>query len=67
MNEHEARVIFKAAVDKAGGQAHFAESIGVSRAYINDVYHGRRSLGPRVLRELGLIAVTTTSYKNIGD
>jgi len=63
MTENEARVLLKRAVSKAGGQAPFAELVGVSRAYINDVYHGRRNLGPRVLTELGLVAVTTTKYE----
>ena len=63
MTEKEALLIFKRAVDNAGGQAQFAAQLGTSRAYVNDVFHGRRSLGPKVLKELGLVATTTTTYE----
>lgn len=32
----------------------FAREIGCSAAYLSDVYRGKRSLGPKVLEELGL-------------
>ena len=32
----------------------FAASIGVSQAYLSDVYHGRREPGPAILGLLGL-------------
>lgn len=66
MDKYEALKMFKKAVAESGGQAQFATRIGVSRMYINDVYCGRRSLGPKVLKELGLVAVTTTHYEREG-
>jgi transcriptional regulator with XRE-family HTH domain len=32
----------------------FAASIGVSQAYLSDVYHGRREPGPSILSAIGL-------------
>jgi DNA-binding transcriptional regulator YdaS (Cro superfamily) len=63
VTEKVALALVRRAVDKAGGQAHFARELGVSRAYVNDVYHGRRSLGPKVLEHVGLKAVTVTNYE----
>ena len=32
----------------------FAERIGISPQYLNDIWHGRRDPGPKVLKFLGL-------------
>jgi DNA-binding transcriptional regulator YdaS (Cro superfamily) len=47
----------RAAASAAGSQRAYAESIGVSEAYLSDVLAGRRAPGPKVLAALGLEAV----------
>jgi len=32
----------------------FAEELGISAAYLSDIYHGKRYAGPAVLDRLGL-------------
>lgn len=39
----------------------FALAIGVSAAYLSDVYLGRRDLGPKLLQFLGMTKTRTTN------
>lgn len=41
----------------------FAFKLGLSAAYLSDVYRGNRSLGPALCRHLGLKAITTTETR----
>ena len=42
----------------------FAEELGISAAYLSDIYLGRRGVGPKVLQFLGLAKnqQTTVTY-----
>ena len=51
------------ACEQAGGQTAWANRIGVSQVYVNDVLHRRRPPGPAILRALGLDKVE--SYQPI--
>lgn len=37
-----------------------ADEIGVSKAYISDLFMGRRNPGPKILKYLGLVAEVKT-------
>ena len=39
----------------------FAQELGISPAYLSDVYRGNRAPGPAILGRLGLVRRTTTS------
>jgi transcriptional regulator with XRE-family HTH domain len=39
----------------------YAEHLGVSAAYLSDVYLGRRDLGPKLLKPLGLRKIKTST------
>lgn len=54
----------RAAASAAGSQRAYAESIGVSEAYLSDVLASRRTPGPKVLAALGLEAVVL--YQSAG-
>lgn len=41
----------------------FAREIGVSAAYLSDIYHNKRNPGPRVLEALRLVRETKTRYR----
>lgn len=40
-----------------------ADEIGVTKAYISDIYKGRRNPGPRILAYLGIVAEVKTETK----
>jgi transcriptional regulator with XRE-family HTH domain len=40
-----------------------AEEIGVTKAYISDIYKGRRNPGPTILSFLGIVAEVTTETR----
>lgn len=63
MNEQETLELFKKMVREAGGQRSFARTVGLSAPYINDVYHGRRAIGPTLLKVLGLKVETHREYR----
>lgn len=46
--------LFMDRCDQLGGQVGFANYYKLSRAYVNDVYHGRRGIGDKILNALGL-------------
>ena len=45
-------------VSKCNGQREFAKQHGLSAQYVNDVLHGKRKPGPKILKALGLSAKT---------
>ena len=51
--------------DKAGGQATWAVSAGMSAAYVSDVLNKRREPGAKVLAALGLEKVV--GYRRVRD
>jgi len=55
----------RAAASQAGSQRAYAETIGVSEAYLSDVLAGRRTPGPKVLTALGLEAVVL--FRSAGE
>jgi hypothetical protein len=44
-----------------GSAAAYGATVGVSRQFVTDVTEGRRTLGPRLLADLGLVK-DATSY-----
>lgn len=40
-------------IRKAGSQHRFAQAAGVTDVYISDVLHGKRGIGPSLLKHLG--------------
>jgi hypothetical protein len=52
--EAEARELLNEAILKAGSQAAFADSHGISRQYLTDVLKGRRDMSGKILEALGL-------------
>lgn len=48
----------KAGIRKAGTQRAFAQELGISLAYLNDVLHERRPVSANLARKLGLIRET---------
>jgi len=51
------------AINKAGTQKAWAEEIGVSPQFLNDVLHGKRQPSDRMLKPLGIIRQTTYSVE----
>jgi transcriptional regulator with XRE-family HTH domain len=45
--------LLRVRVAAAGGQQQFADSIGVSQGYVNDILAGKREPGPKILLALG--------------
>jgi hypothetical protein len=41
-------------IENAGSQKEYANSLGISPAYLNDVIQGRREPGEKILRAIGL-------------
>ena len=50
--------LLSAEVAGLGGQSRFAQSAGVSQAYVADILAGKRSPGPKILAALGFEKVT---------
>ena len=50
-----------------GSLRSLAIELGISAAYLSDIYLGRRRIGPKILRPLGLRQVTerTTRYERV--
>lgn len=59
MTEQEVRKRLAEAIEAAGGQSVFADRHGFTRAYINDVVHGRRALADRILAAIGIERIVT--------
>jgi len=41
----------------------YAKALGVTVAYLSDIYRGRRDPGPSILKPLGLEKLTVTTYE----
>lgn len=54
-------LLLRKGVKRAGNQTAYAQQLGVSPSYLNDLLHERRTLSPRILKQLGL--VRETRYK----
>lgn len=52
------------ACSKAGGQKAWAQTVGVSPSYVNDVLNARREPGQAILDALGLVRVVR--YRALG-
>lgn len=50
--------LLKRAINNVGSQAEWADLHCISRAYVNDVLHGRRAGGKKILDALGVDKVT---------
>lgn len=64
LTEQEVMDRLRAAVAAAGSQKVYAESIGVSQAYLSDVLNGNRAPGEKILIALGLEAVIMYRVKD---
>ena len=62
--EHELLILLKAAIERDGSFAAFAERSGVSRSYISHVLSGRHRLGAAIIKGLGLRKVYVAAKKN---
>lgn len=54
MNEKEVRKLLLKKIRYAGSQTEFASQNKMSVTYVNDILHGRKGPGPRMLKALGL-------------
>jgi hypothetical protein len=61
--EAEARELLNEAIRKAGSQAAFADSHGISRQYLTDVLKGRRDMSGKILEALGLSKIVEFQCK----
>jgi hypothetical protein len=55
--EAEAYKLLNNEIRKAGSQAAFADSHGISRQYLTDVLKGRRDISGKILDALGLAKI----------
>lgn len=48
-------------------QAQLAKKLKVSRAYVNDLYHGRRRISDKLLKRLGYerVIIKTESFRKV--
>ena len=51
------------AIKRAGGQRPFAQQIGVTPSYINDIVNKRRLLSDRILATIGIERIVTFEYR----
>lgn len=56
MNALRKRIL--ALIETHGSQKNAAAALGMSAQYLSDVLRGRRTPGPKILKALGLTAVT---------
>lgn len=59
LNEHEMMEQLRAAIVAAGSQKAFADTHKFSQQYISDVLSGRRGVGAKILRAIGLEQVVS--------
>lgn len=57
MTEKEVGKLLEMEAKKIGNQSEFARLHDLPVSYVNDVIHGRRHPGPKILKALGLKAV----------
>ena len=53
MTDRELRSLLRAAIKAAGSQKAFADLCGVTPPYLTDILKGRRTVGPKILKQLG--------------
>lgn len=58
---HEEVVIQLKAMQGERSLRKFAEDLGISAAYLSDIFHGQRAVGPSILKQLGLTKNVTTN------
>lgn len=59
MTEADVRELLRKACEAAGSDRAWALEHKLSAQYVGDVKNGKRSIGPAILKALGLSAVTT--------
>jgi hypothetical protein len=57
------RMLQRMADEEPGGQGALAARLGVTRGFLNDVIHGRKRAGRKLLHGLGLEALTVYASK----
>lgn len=65
MKEEEVLEELRRDIGDGVSQADLARKMDVSPAYLGDVLHGRKPIGPKVLKYLGLKKVVTVEYRAI--
>ena len=60
MTEKEVRVRLRAEVKQFPTQRAAAQKLRITQSYLNDILHGRRRIGPKVLRALGLVKIESS-------
>lgn len=63
MTEEQVYQLLLGEIKRAGGQRAFAQQIGVTPSYINDVVNRRRLMSDRILAEIGIERVVTYTYR----
>lgn len=65
MTEDQVYQLLIETIRQAGGQRAFAQRIGVTPSYINDVVNKRRLMSDRILAAIGIERVVTYSYREL--
>lgn len=65
LNEQDMMERLRAVIQTAGSQKAFAVTHKLSQQYISDVLSGRRGVGPRILRAIGLEQVVLYRPLNV--
>jgi hypothetical protein len=63
-DEDEALILLKAAIEREGSSAAFAEHYGVTRSYISHVLTGRYPVAAAITKALGLRKVYVAAKKS---
>lgn len=56
--------LLKSMLEEHHGYTGLAKHLGISTAYLNDIVHGRREPGKKILDALKLERITTYEHKN---
>jgi hypothetical protein len=65
MTADDVRELLADACSLANGVRSWARQHKLSAAYVSDVRHGNRPIGPRILKALGVEVSTTTTYRRV--
>ena len=57
--EREIRALLRLRIEEAGGVSKWARLVGINRAHVSKALHGRRAVGPKIVRALAGKDVTT--------
>lgn len=63
MTEEQVYQLLLEEIGQAGGQRAFAQRVGVTPSYINDVVNKRRLMSDRILSAIGIERVVTHTYR----